>query len=47
LFAGVMMAARQDWRAAAWALERRWPSRWAPAGSRPAEDADGLDGLGL
>jgi hypothetical protein len=27
--AGITQAARVDWRAAAWLLERRWPERWA------------------
>jgi hypothetical protein len=38
LTAGVMMAARQDSRAAAWLLERRHPERWAPPASRPAQE---------
>jgi hypothetical protein len=31
LVAGLRDAARLDWKAAAWLLERRWPQRWAPA----------------
>jgi hypothetical protein len=30
LVAGLRDAARLDWKAAAWLLERRWPERWAP-----------------
>ena len=26
----VTLAARHDWRAAKWMLERRWPERWGP-----------------
>jgi hypothetical protein len=40
LIGAVTAAARQDWRAAAWALQARWPSRWSPAGSRPPADED-------
>ena len=29
LVAGIALAARSDWRSAAWLLERRWPERWA------------------
>jgi hypothetical protein len=29
LVAGITQAARVDWRAGAWLLERRWPERWA------------------
>ena len=29
LVAGIMLAGRSDWRAAAFILERRWPERWA------------------
>ena len=28
----VAQAARSNWRAAAWLLERRWPERWARGG---------------
>jgi hypothetical protein len=37
LVALVTRAAEQNWRAAAWLLERRYPERWA---SRPAPTID-------
>jgi hypothetical protein len=36
LVMGVAAAARDDWRAAVWILEHRWPERWAPAGRAAA-----------
>jgi hypothetical protein len=32
LVAGISEAARESWTAAAWLLERRYPSRWAARG---------------
>jgi hypothetical protein len=33
--ASVMRAAPEDWRAAAFVLERQWPERWGPPADRP------------
>lgn len=45
LVAGVAAAAREDWRAAAWVLSRRWPERWASVerATAPSGTADGFD----
>jgi hypothetical protein len=43
----IVETAREDWRAAAWLLERRYPERFGRPGRRAAEPAafEGPDGL--
>jgi hypothetical protein len=48
LLAGVAVAARDDWKAAAWILARRFPTRWnlpeRPAALAADDSDDPLDG---
>lgn len=36
--ARIMAAGREEWRAAAWLLERQYPDRWARPATRPGEE---------
>jgi hypothetical protein len=38
LVSGIAQAARADWKAAAFILERRWPERWSPVERTAATD---------
>lgn len=41
LVASMMRAARRgSWKAACWLLEREYPERWGPPGSRPLEASE-------
>jgi hypothetical protein len=44
LVAGIAVAARDNWQAAAWLLARRHPSRWGPPSQRmPTTALDDLE----
>jgi predicted nucleic acid-binding Zn ribbon protein len=45
LVQGIAQAAAENWRAAAWLLERRWPERWGTSRKPPtaSDDVDELD----
>jgi hypothetical protein len=40
LVTGIAQAARADWKAAAFILERRWPERWSPTERTAASGGD-------
>ena len=43
LVAGIAQAARADWKAAAFILERRWPQRWSATERTAALDEHEYD----